>query len=208
MFFWFYLFRFGIVYVAFPKELKGDLAVLGKAIVHVLDECIVKAVPQNVLLKKIVIEKVPWLVTVQWNELKRLRVTGNGNLPDEQVHIIRTEKLVFPLHEGEFLTRSGTWTGPNQLWQVLAFVRLLTSRSSELNDHKGHHLYSKSAGGIFPGYTETGNSLLYQSQLKCQKSAWIADLSRPFLKIILFNCFIAIRMELHIHFRELLHEII
>lgn len=26
------------------------------------------------------------------NELKRLRVTGNGNLPDEEVFIIRTEK--------------------------------------------------------------------------------------------------------------------
>lgn len=62
--FWCDLFRCGIVYVPYPKELKGDLAVLGKAIVHGLDECIVKAVLQNVLLKKI-IEKVPWLMTVQ-----------------------------------------------------------------------------------------------------------------------------------------------
>ena len=51
------------------KELKGDFAVLGKAIVHGSHQRIAKAVLKNASLKKIVVEKVLQLMTLQLNDI-------------------------------------------------------------------------------------------------------------------------------------------
>ena len=49
------------------KELKGDLAVLGKVIASGCEQRIAKAILKNVTLKKIVVEKVLQLMTSQIN---------------------------------------------------------------------------------------------------------------------------------------------
>lgn len=53
----------------YPKELKDDFSVLGKAIVHGPPKRIAKAVLKSDTLRQMVVEKVLELMTVQLNEL-------------------------------------------------------------------------------------------------------------------------------------------
>lgn len=53
----------------FHKELKGDFAVLGKAIINGSPQRIARAVLKNIALRKIVVEKVLQLMNIQLNDI-------------------------------------------------------------------------------------------------------------------------------------------